>query len=74
MDRKPRKLLLIDDNRIRTLLNYFTSLGVVSGKNMRGKEIQLLLKRGYIRQAYIGNYVLTEEGRRAHRESPTSTG
>lgn len=53
---------------IANLLNHIRSLGVVSANNMRPTAIKRLLELGFIRQVWIGNYALTEEGERARKQ------
>ena len=59
---------------ISNLLNHIHSLGVVSANNMRPIAIKRLLELGLIRQVWIGNYTLTEEGQRIRKGALDKSG
>jgi len=52
------------------LLNHIHSLGVIDDKGLRRGALKMLLKQGLVRQVWIGNYTLTEEGQRVRKLSP----
>ena len=53
------------------LLNHVHSLGIVRESDIGPTEISALLQSGWIRKVWIGNYALTDAGKRARWQSPT---
>ena len=52
------------------LLNYIHSLSIVSENQLGRSDVHMLLEHGWIRKVWIGNYVLTDAGKRARRDAP----
>ena len=52
------------------LLNYIHSLRIVSDNEIGASEISTLLQKGWVRKIWIGNYALTDSGKRARHLSP----
>ena len=61
------------DDELR-LLNYIHSLCIVGEKPLGHSNISTLLERGWIRKVWIGNYALTEAGKRARRNDAAKAG
>ena len=57
------------DQKELELLNHIHTLGIVSDNHIGPKDISLLLQHGWVRKVWIGNYALTEAGKRARRNN-----
>lgn len=51
------------------LLNHIHSLGIVSENQIGPGDLLTLQQRGWVRKVWIGNYALTEAGKRARRNN-----
>ena len=58
----------------RELLNFIHSLRVVSENQIGPGDLAALHQHGWVRKVWIGNYALTEAGKRARLTAFTGSG